>query len=77
MFCRLRFHIWSLFGEGKSAAIQYGTGSISGFFSEDNVKIGDLTVKDQVFLGNNERIRDYFRVFPDLTYKVFVLLGIY
>ncbi|KAK4421354.1 Aspartic proteinase A2 [Sesamum alatum] len=35
---------------GKSAAIQYGTGSISGFFSEDNVKIGDLVVKDQEFI---------------------------
>ncbi|XP_042011191.1 cyprosin-like [Salvia splendens] len=35
---------------GKSAAIQYGTGSISGFFSQDNVQIGDLTVKDQEFI---------------------------
>lgn len=37
--------------EGKSAAIQYGTGSISGFFSEDNVQIGDLIVKDQVYIS--------------------------
>ncbi|KAL6207145.1 hypothetical protein ACLB2K_024390 [Fragaria x ananassa] len=35
---------------GKSAAIQYGTGSISGFFSNDNVKVGDLVVKDQEFI---------------------------
>ncbi|KAL6197900.1 hypothetical protein ACLB2K_027692 [Fragaria x ananassa] len=34
----------------KSAAIQYGTGSISGFFSNDNVKVGDLIVKDQEFI---------------------------
>ncbi|KAL2931336.1 Aspartic proteinase A2 [Bienertia sinuspersici] len=27
---------------GESAAIQYGTGAISGFFSEDNVEVGDL-----------------------------------
>lgn len=33
---------------GKSAAIRYGTGAISGFFSEDNVKVGDLVVKGQV-----------------------------
>ncbi|PON91933.1 Aspartic peptidase [Trema orientale] len=35
---------------GKSAAIQYGTGAISGFFSEDNVKVGELVVKDQEFI---------------------------
>ncbi|KAL6542920.1 AP4A phosphorylase [Orobanche hederae] len=35
---------------GKSAAIQYGSGSISGFFSEDNVEIGDLVVKSQEFI---------------------------
>lgn len=33
---------------GKPAAIQYGTGAISGFFSQDNVKVGDLVVKNQV-----------------------------
>ena len=35
---------------GKSADIHYGTGAISGFFSEDNVKVGDLVVKNQVIL---------------------------
>ncbi|KAF6173267.1 hypothetical protein GIB67_026962, partial [Kingdonia uniflora] len=35
---------------GKSAAIQYGTGSISGYFSEDNVKVGDIVIKDQEFI---------------------------
>ncbi|KAI5673021.1 hypothetical protein M9H77_13385 [Catharanthus roseus] len=35
---------------GKSAAIHYGTGAISGFFSRDNVKVGDLVVKNQEFI---------------------------
>ncbi|KAK2447872.1 aspartic proteinase [Trifolium repens] len=35
---------------GTSAAIQYGTGSISGFFSYDNIKVGDIVVKDQEFI---------------------------
>ncbi|OMO88966.1 Peptidase A1 [Corchorus olitorius] len=35
---------------GTSAAIQYGTGSISGFFSQDSVKVGDLVVKNQDFI---------------------------
>ena len=35
---------------GKPAAIQYGSGSISGFFSEDNVLVGDLVIVDQVKL---------------------------
>ncbi|XP_059662497.1 aspartic proteinase-like [Cornus florida] len=35
---------------GKSAEIHYGTGSISGFFSQDNVKVGDLVVKNQEFI---------------------------
>jgi hypothetical protein len=33
---------------GKPAAIQYGNGSVAGFFNEDSVTIGDLVVKDQV-----------------------------
>ncbi|XAR55361.1 Phytepsin [Bertholletia excelsa] len=35
---------------GKSAEIHYGTGSISGFFSQDHVQIGDLIVKNQDFI---------------------------
>ncbi|KAE8724401.1 Aspartic proteinase A2 [Hibiscus syriacus] len=35
---------------GKSASIQYGTGAISGFFSNDNVQVGNLVVKDQEFI---------------------------
>ncbi|KAK1567232.1 hypothetical protein Q3G72_009616 [Acer saccharum] len=35
---------------GTSAAIQYGTGAISGFFSQDSVKVGDLVVKNQDFI---------------------------
>ncbi|XP_073299050.1 aspartic proteinase-like isoform X2 [Primulina huaijiensis] len=35
---------------GKSAAIHYGTGAISGFFSEDHVKVGDLVVEGQEFI---------------------------
>jgi hypothetical protein len=37
-----------LISPGKPAAIQYGTGSIAGFFSEDSVTLGDLVVNDQV-----------------------------
>uniref|UniRef100_A0A0E0IGG4 non-specific serine/threonine protein kinase n=1 Tax=Oryza nivara TaxID=4536 RepID=A0A0E0IGG4_ORYNI len=32
----------------KPAAIQYGNGSVAGFFNEDSVTIGDLVVKDQI-----------------------------
>lgn len=35
---------------GTSASIQYGTGAISGFFSNDNVKVGDIVVKKQVII---------------------------
>ncbi|KAK4770214.1 hypothetical protein SAY87_030746 [Trapa incisa] len=35
---------------GKSAAIHYGTGAISGFFSQDNVRVGDLVVNSQDFI---------------------------
>ncbi|KAK1371682.1 hypothetical protein POM88_037774 [Heracleum sosnowskyi] len=35
---------------GTSVAIQYGIGAISGFFSQDNVKVGDLVVKKQDFI---------------------------
>ncbi|KAL9259090.1 Aspartic proteinase A1-like protein [Drosera capensis] len=35
---------------GKAAAIHYGTGAISGFFSQDCVKVGDLVVESQDFI---------------------------
>jgi hypothetical protein len=33
---------------GNSCEIHYGSGSISGFLSQDNVQVGGLVVKDQV-----------------------------
>ncbi|KAF9600181.1 hypothetical protein IFM89_005005 [Coptis chinensis] len=35
---------------GKPCSITYGSGSISGFFSEDHVQVGDLVVKHQTFI---------------------------
>ncbi|CAA7410423.1 unnamed protein product [Spirodela intermedia] len=35
---------------GSPAEIHYGTGAISGFFSEDHVEIGDLIAKNQIFI---------------------------
>ncbi|KAD6454262.1 hypothetical protein E3N88_08968 [Mikania micrantha] len=35
---------------GTSAAIQYGTGAISGYFSQDSVILGDLVVQNQDFI---------------------------
>ncbi|KAJ1689707.1 hypothetical protein LUZ63_013862 [Rhynchospora breviuscula] len=35
---------------GTSAAIQYGTGAIAGFYSQDHVTVGDLEVKNQDFI---------------------------
>ncbi|WOL18395.1 aspartic proteinase [Canna indica] len=35
---------------GNKCKISYGSGTISGFFSEDNVLVGDLVVKDQIFI---------------------------
>ncbi|RLM93831.1 aspartic proteinase oryzasin-1-like [Panicum miliaceum] len=34
----------------KSASIRYGTGAMSGYFSRDSVKIGDVVVKNQDFI---------------------------
>ncbi|WCJ32959.1 Aspartic proteinase [Euphorbia peplus] len=53
---------------GKSAAIHYGTGAISGFFSEDHVKVGDLVVKDQVFIEATKE--------PSITFLVAKFDGI-
>ncbi|KVH87463.1 hypothetical protein Ccrd_025294 [Cynara cardunculus var. scolymus] len=35
---------------GKYAAIMYGSGLVYGFFSNDDVKVGDLVIKDQEFI---------------------------
>ncbi|PQQ02961.1 aspartic proteinase isoform X1 [Prunus yedoensis var. nudiflora] len=35
---------------GTSASIQYGTGAISGFFSNDNVQVGDIVIENQDFI---------------------------
>ncbi|CAM8887601.1 unnamed protein product [Rhodiola kirilowii] len=35
---------------GTEAAIQYGTGAISGFYSSDSVTVGDLVIKNQDFI---------------------------
>lgn len=35
---------------GKSAEIHYGTGAISGFFSQDHVTVGELVVQNQDFI---------------------------
>lgn len=34
---------------GTEFSIRYGSGSLSGFVSEDTLKIGDLTIKEQLF----------------------------
>ncbi|KAI1997353.1 aspartic proteinase precursor [Ophidiomyces ophidiicola] len=34
---------------GTEFSIRYGSGSLSGFVSQDTLKIGDLTIKDQLF----------------------------
>ncbi|XP_020577498.1 aspartic proteinase oryzasin-1-like [Phalaenopsis equestris] len=53
---------------GKSAAIHYGTGSVSGFLSEDYVSVGSLVVKEQVFI---EATRE-----PSVTFLVAKFDGI-
>ncbi|URD92780.1 aspartic proteinase [Musa troglodytarum] len=56
---------------GMSANIHYGTGSISGFCSQDYVTIGDIVIKDQVFV---EATREPSRTF--LAAKFDGILGL-
>ncbi|KAI8023769.1 Aspartic proteinase A1 [Camellia lanceoleosa] len=53
---------------GKSAEIHYGSGAISGFFSEDHVQLGDLVVKNHEFI---EATRE-----PSITFLVAKFDGI-
>ncbi|XP_062169056.1 aspartic proteinase A1-like [Alnus glutinosa] len=53
---------------GKPADIHYGTGAISGYFSQDYVKVGDLVVKGQEFI---EATRE-----PSITFLVAKFDGI-
>ncbi|KAF2285725.1 hypothetical protein GH714_007442 [Hevea brasiliensis] len=55
-------------GIGKSADIHYGTGAISGFFSQDHVKVGGLVVKDQEFIEATKE--------PSITFLVAKFDGI-
>lgn len=47
MRLKLKF-VFSNSYSGNSCEIHYGSGSISGFLSQDNVQVGGLVVKDQV-----------------------------
>lgn len=38
----------------KACKIPYGSGSIHGFFSQDNVEVGDVLVRNQVFIEADE-----------------------
>ncbi|KAJ7960800.1 Aspartic proteinase [Quillaja saponaria] len=57
-----------IFDTGKPADIHYGTGAISGHFSEDHVKVGDLVVQNQEFI---EATRE-----PGITFLVAKFDGI-
>lgn len=47
---------------GKSCAIRYGSGSVSGFLSQDHVQLGSLIVKDQVFMETTKEAALTFTV---------------
>lgn len=50
---------------GTSCEINYGSGSLSGFYSQDDVKVGDVVVKHQVstlFISSHLK-KDYCSLF--------------
>lgn len=57
---------------GIPCKIPYGSGSISGYFSEDNVKVGDIIVKDQEFV---EVTREGFLAFVAARFDGVLGLG--
>ncbi|KAJ9551678.1 hypothetical protein OSB04_015723 [Centaurea solstitialis] len=59
---------------GTSAAIQYGTGSISGFVSQDSVKLGDLVVKEQVKIKEFWFRMYRFQLFIESVFVMFRIL---
>lgn len=48
------FQLYRFCQSGTSCEITYGSGSISGFFSQDDVKVGDIIVKNQVRTSQSE-----------------------
>ncbi|GMY28052.1 aspartic proteinase-like [Fagus crenata] len=57
---------------GIHCKIPYGSGSVSGFFSQDNVKIGDFVTKDQEFV---EVTREGFLTFLSTEFDGVLGLG--
>lgn len=45
---RLLINIFVASDIGRHCKINYGSGSISGFFSQDHVQIGEIVIKNQV-----------------------------
>ncbi|XP_078181501.1 aspartic proteinase oryzasin-1-like [Carex rostrata] len=45
---------------GSSASITYGTGAVSGFFSQDSVTVGDLVVKKQLLIEATKETTSVF-----------------
>ncbi|XP_074585513.1 aspartic proteinase-like [Curcuma longa] len=46
--------------DGKSCKITYGSGIISGFFSKDNVLVGEVVAKDQIFIETTREVGPTF-----------------
>ncbi|XP_008470881.2 phenoloxidase 1-like [Diaphorina citri] len=53
---------------GTQFAIRYGSGAVSGYLSQDTLRIGDLTIKNQVF-GEAIKEPGFTFVIGDLTIK--------